>query len=1484
MASPEPPGDPSQSQRGPAPSTSATPGPSTSATPAHHPRLLTDPQTGHQYSPLSTRYWALLRDSRKRTRVDDTQQSSNKRIRHDSQNEIDHLVSLDGVDVRSDIENVNESQNESFSSLLNGVSFSDGNFSDASESVDDNEHLNKSYSSLLEGVNFSDENFSDSSENEDSHDDEDPFVIESVSEELNQKYQVNQRTMKASLKEDIIRNRQNILEVLHRVFDAIIARGRVGVTDNGLMRIIIHSEHLDRVISTKFMRRDLLTAEFLLSHIERILQSHEHFVLDESFLIQIITINLPSKGAGRNPFFNSAKEFGLKKRSIITIQNNDNLCCGRALVVAKAKVDGHRDWLNIRKGRKIQERLALELYHNAEVPLGSCGLEEIRKFQDYLADYQITVVSRNQFNQIIFQGPDVQDENKNLVLYHMKDEDDPSKAHYDVITNMKGFMGRGYYCPKCHKGYNNRKDHKCENICNVCGAKDCIPMSDGKWTYCDACNRYFKSETCYQNHKNPNKFGESVCATKVKCARCNKLHFRNSEHKCWTRECKHCFEKVDMDHLCYMQPLGKRKKKKKNLKNRKKRKNARVQESESSESEESESESEAEVPPYNENEEFRLIEIVEEEVDSYHETHGKDDSESDDREEVDAAIVNKPPSAVYFFDFECTQTTGEHVPIMCSIQRQGANFGYLIKGENTARTFCRWVMRKELKDSVFIAHNFKGYDGQFILEYLVNNGIKPNVIHNGAKIMFLRIPRLNIRFIDSSNFLAMPLSKFPKTFGFEDMSKGFFPHYFTSFENMSYVGPLPDIKYYGADTMSPERRKKFMAWYTSMKQKGYIFVFMDDCVEYCVIDVRILERGFTIFQQLFKQVSKGLDPIDKCITIASSCNRLFCKDFLAECQIAIVPPCGYRFKEQQSREAVEWLNYVAHCEKTTISHAKNSAREAVVCGFKVDGFERGAPGTVYEYHGCFWHGCPKCFNPDDINPVNGTKMWELYAQTKRKGVLISEQFNYKEMWSHDWDKVKKTAEYIAYQQSTNQLPGTACERAGVSFLEPRDAFYGGRTNAVCFYAKADVEAGESLLYDDVTSLYPYVNKYALYPVGHPKVIVDDFEDIQSYFGLAKCKILPPRGLYHPVLPCRIGDKLMFPLCYTCAVNQQQKCNHTDEERSLVGTWVTTELNKAVEKGYKMVEIYEVHHFENSSDKLFTGYIDTFLKLKQESSGWPAWVADDKLSPAERLEKENEYIQKYHEREGILLDRNNIKKNPGMRALAKLCLNSFWGKFGQRNNFTKTEYVTTPARLYEIVGAKNIEVHSLNIINDDIVEVAYAYHKDFIPEPTNTNVYIAAFTTAAARLKLYSELDRLGEAVLYFDTDSIIYRCNGANRIELGDYLGDFTSEVEDHGGYIVEFCSGGPKNYSYITADGTTVCKVRGFTLNYQNQKLINFNVMKNMIMGEGPETVDIVTEQKITRDKKAKKIVNKREVKRYSLVYNKRVILDDHTTVPYGY
>ena len=68
---------------------------------------------------------------------------------------------------------------------------------------------------------------------------------------------------------------------------------------------------------------------------------------------------------------------------------------------------------------------------------------------------------------------------------------------------------------------------------------------------------------------------------------------------------------------------------------------------------------------------------------------------------------------------------------------------------------------------------------------------------------------------------------------------------------------------------------------------------------------------------------------------------------------------------------------------------------------------------------------------------------------------------------------------------------------------------------------------------------------------------------------------------------------------------------------------------------------------------------------QEASGPPDWIKTP--------EDAKEYIDRYFEKEGVSLDGEKIEKNPGMRALAKLCLNSFWGKFGQRLNLKQSQF-------------------------------------------------------------------------------------------------------------------------------------------------------------------------------------------------------------------
>ncbi|CAH3144149.1 unnamed protein product [Porites evermanni] len=368
--------------------------------------------------------------------------------------------------------------------------------------------------------------------------------------------------------------------------------------------------------------------------------------------------------------------------------------------------------------------------------------------------------------------------------------------------------------------------------------------------------------------------------------------------------------------------------------------------------------------------------------------------------------------------------------------------------------------------------------------------------------------------------------------------------------------------------------------------------------------------------------------------------------------------------------------------------------------------------------------------------------------------------------------------------------------------------------------------------------------------------------------------------------------LTFPLRRACVQAEQAQpmlirthyCPHSDADRMLRGTWCTPELVKAVEKGYTLVKIHEVWHFppEQRQTGLFATYVNTWLKIKQESAGWPSWC--------QTLEKKREYILRYQEREGIRLDIASIAKNPGRKATAKLMLNSFWGKFGERINKPTTVTVQNPAYLFRLISDAALDISTLRLCTDDILEAVYTSVQGNAVKGTKTNIFMAAFTTCHARLKLYESLDTLQQQVLYYDTDSVIYRWRpGQPSITTGDFLGDMTDELD--GDVITEFVSGGAKNYGYTTRQGNVVCKVRGFTLNVRGSAILNFHTMKDNILSEldSPQdsrrNLNIVTPYYFQRDLEKKQIQVVPRVKQYGLVFDKRVInVTTRSSYPYGY
>ncbi|KAL2085999.1 hypothetical protein ACEWY4_019319 [Coilia grayii] len=355
-------------------------------------------------------------------------------------------------------------------------------------------------------------------------------------------------------------------------------------------------------------------------------------------------------------------------------------------------------------------------------------------------------------------------------------------------------------------------------------------------------------------------------------------------------------------------------------------------------------------------------------------------------------------------------------------------------------------------DYVFIAHNAKGYDNYLLLSYLV-----------------------------SQKALGFPVEK-------EHLHKGYFPYLFASEEKLSYVGPYPPPSDYGCSEMSPSERDRFLRWYETVRRGRFDFAW--EMRAYCRNNVAILREACLTFRtQIIEDC--GIDPFT-CISLPALSLKIFRTNHLSKNALTIPCPFGYeRQFKSWSHGSVEWMSYLeAKNPGLSIRHALKGGEVTRFKPYVVDGYADGGKGgsrgeTVFEYLGCFHHGCPECFRARDV-----------------------------------WNALKR---------GEGGDPSVAAFLA--SYEEPsppfhhRAALYGGDTSAIRLRYSAPAEGGERVRYADFNSLYPacMADEKKLFLTGPPVVLYSGFDaasedPIASYFGLVQAKVYRPRGLFFPLLP------------------------------------------------------------------------------------------------------------------------------------------------------------------------------------------------------------------------------------------------------------------------------------------------------------------------------------------------------------------------------
>jgi hypothetical protein len=425
------------------------------------------------------------------------------------------------------------------------------------------------------------------------------------------------------------------------------------------------------------------------------------------------------------------------------------------------------------------------------------------------------------------------------------------------------------------------------------------------------------------------------------------------------------------------------------------------------------------------------------------------------------------------------------------------------------------------------------------------------------------------------------------------------------------------------------------------------------------------------------------------------------------------------------------------------------------------------------------------------------------------------------MWECEWKKLKN--DNLSIQDFVSQ------NEARLKPLDPFNSFRGGRVEAF----KLLIENDDSQLeYLDINSLYPYINATKKYPIGHPEILFENFGDLEAicdnFFGYVYCKVLPPRKLYTPVLPAKYGKegKLLFTLCHTCAKQEPRAatfCRHSDEERALTGIWFSEELRLALQEGYIISDVYSIYHFSDSSTTLFNNYIKTFYKIKMLASGKPEWC--------DTPEKFKEFCESVKQNEGIDLEGDTFEENSSIRCISKLMLNTLWGKFGTRRIHSKAHICHSIDEIRKLFDDEKTEVVNMIEMSENVV-VVITKEKDvsFLDINNTSNIYIASATTAYARIELYKHLKAAGRNIVYSDTDSIIYKRTPECILPTSEHLGDLKNELSS-GDYITHFVCVAAKVYAYITFLGHVSIKAKGMSLSFINSENLTFEKLKDLVL-----------------------------------------------------
>ena len=722
--------------------------------------------------------------------------------------------------------------------------------------------------------------------------------------------------------------------------------------------------------------------------------------------------------------------------------------------------------------------------------------------------------------------------------------------------------------------------------------------------------------------------------------------------------------------------------------------------------------------------------------------------------------------------------------------------------------FVKYFMNDSFRDYTFVAHNGAKFDHILLLRVLLRRNIRVRPLIDGNKVLYMALPELGIRFIDSYRYIQMPLAAFEKRFPQAEGcrgGKGLFPYAFNLRENYGYESDAPPLEEHYVDRFSTAEKIAAVREYIRSWPSTAKWNFRREIDAYLRLDVRILRDGcLALLKEYFDfqveylggaeaaaqylndraKEGKGKKPalfhcFTNFFTNSQFVHALWRHYEMKDGDIYLLDNQRQSRKTSKyERELLAYLDFELPALKlrTAFNHPLGQTN---IGKYALDGYAL-ATGTAFEFLGCSIHG--HCVESDDcafadqsaggVNPY-GVPYITAYRRWREKRKFLSEQPEVKSI-VHVWE-----CEYLRWRESaTTSLSADPHERRLGQFLDDfyaggrpkerlalRDALRGGRTEGFRLWWDKSVEKNRRLYYIDKNSLYPTMAIAHEFPVGEPAYLIGaraekvewkeglGFQlDGENLIGLIQCTVLPPDAIYLPALPARIRGKLFFGLCARCMnENLTSLCRHSNRDRQITDTWTTAEVHYALERcDYKLVRVHEMVVFPRRAP-IFRNFYTRLAKIKLASEGFP--------SNCDTEERRLNYVLGLNEAmPNLNLKIDDVSRNPGRRQFAKQVSNIGLGKFSQDDERANVVYVANWIELARIYYNQNNEFLEAVPITPTWAEVRYRPKSAKIGFHRNVHVVVYSFVTAYARIAMMNDMKTLqqrGARIFYTDTGESI---------------------------------------------------------------------------------------------------------------------------------